>query len=562
MRKTIKWLGAVLLAMAMAVSVLCTGALAEGTSNSITIKTSSSGHTYEAYQVFAGSTSTTTDNKTSLGITGWGSGVKADELVTALTTESNATDSILKGKFTNILKKGNAEGGAAITDKASADVAQNVAASIKDFNDNEAKAFAKIVAAHLSETKTSSTETKIADVTTGYKIDNLETGYYLVKDEDNTIGANNHDAYTNYIMKVVGAVTVEPKSAVPTVKKKIVENKVEKDATTAKVGDVVNFELTGTLPDNYADYTKYRYEFHDTLSKGLTYNGDVKVYVKNDKAETELSSTSYVVDPTNKQTTTPTNSTAITVKFTDLKANTVTGANNTTVTIGKDSKIIVKYSATLNENAVVGEAGNTNTVNLVYSNNPNGTSTGTTKDDKVTVYTFQLNVTKVDGTDNTKLAGAKFKLYYEKDGIKNYAKVNLSEGDNKDKITSWTAIETEGTVLTTDNDGNITVKGLKEGTYYLEETEAPTGYNKLAAPVKVDIANKSNSIYELESVKADGKAGTVVKASGTITIANNKGSTLPSTGGMGTKLFYTIGGILMAGAAIVLVVRKRRSDAE
>lgn len=567
MRKTIKRLGAVLLAMAMAVSVLCTGALAEGTSNSITIKTSSSGHTYEAYQVFAGSTSATTNNKTSLGITGWGSGVKANDLVTALTTESEKEDSILKGKFTNILQKDNTANGGPV-DANSADAAQNVAASIKNFSDKgeEAKAFAKIVAAHLSETKTSSTETKTSDVTTGYKIDNLETGYYLVKDEDNTIGANNHDAYTNYIMKVVGAVTVEPKSAVPTVKKKIVENKAEKDATTAKVGDVVNFELTGTLPDNYADYTKYQYEFHDTLSKGLTYNGDVKVYVKNGKAETELASTSYVVDPTNKQTTTPTNSTAITVKFTDLKANTVTGANEATVTISKDSEIIVKYSATLNENAVVGEAGNTNTVNLVYSNNPNGTSTGTTKDDKATVYTFQLNVTKVDGTNNTtKLAGAKFKLYYETtEGAtvtKHYAAVTTAEGENKDKITGWTTTETEGTVLTTDNDGNITVKGLKEGTYYLEETEAPAGYNKLTAPVKVEIT-KSDTISELKSVKADDTAGTVAQAVGTITIANNKGSTLPSTGGMGTKLFYTIGGILMAGAAIVLVVRKRRSDAE
>lgn len=563
MRKTIKRLGAVLLAMAMAVSVLCTGALAAETSNSITITTTSSGHTYEAYQVFAGSTSATTDDKTSLGITGWGSGVKADDLVTALTTESEKADSILNGKFTNILKKGNAEGGAAITDKASADVAQNVAASIKDFNDNEAKAFAKIVAAHLSETKTSSTETKNSDVTTGYKIDNLEAGYYLVKDEDNSIGANKEDAYTNYIMEVVGAVTVKPKSAVPKVEKKIVDGENKKDATTAKVGDVVNFELTGTLPDNYADYTKYQYEFHDTLSKGLTYNGDVKVYVKNGNEE-EVEITGYTVTPAkNTATTTTTADTTITVKFADLKENTVTGAIDTTVTIDKGSKIIIKYSATLNENAVVGGEGNTNTVKLVYSNDPNGTSTGTTKDDKATVYTFQLNVTKIDGatkdeTIPTKLQGAKFKLYYETNNTKYYVK----EVTNDNTIKSWANTENEALELTTDENGNIAVKGLKEGTYYLEETEAPDGYNKLTAPIKVEITNKSNPIYELESVEADDKAGTVAQAVGTITIANNKGSTLPSTGGMGTKLFYTIGGILMAGAAIVLVVRKCRSDAE
>ncbi len=566
MRKTIKRLGAVLLAMAMAVSVLCTGALADGTSNSITIKTSSSGHTYEAYQVFAGSTGATTDNKTSLGITGWGSGVKASELVTALQTASNDTSSKLHGKFANILNKGNTSEGVAV-EAPSADAAQNVAASIKGFNDKgeEAKAFAKIVAAHLSETKTDFTETKDAtnSATTGYKAENLAAGYYLVKDQDSSIGAGKEDAYTNYIMEVVGAVTVKPKSAVPKVDKNIVENKTEKNATTAKVGDVVNFELTGTLPDNYADYTKYQYEFHDTLSKGLTYNGDVKVYVKNGEAETELADTSYTVAPADKQTTTPSQDTTITVKFANLKANTVIGKDDASVTIDKDSKIIVRYSATLNKNAVVGEEGNTNTVKLVYSNDPNGTSTGTTKDDKATVYTFQLNVTKVDGADNTKkLAGAKFKLYYEKEDTKYYATVNLSEDDNKDKITGWTTTEANGTELTTDTNGNITVKGLKEGTYYLEETEAPAGYNKLTAPVKVDIANKTDTIYELKSVEADDTAGTVNKAIGTITIANNKGSTLPSTGGMGTKLFYTIGGILMAGAAIVLVVRKRRSDAE
>lgn len=570
MRKTIKRLGAVLLAMAMAVSVLCTGALAAETSNSITITTTSSGHTYEAYQVFAGSTGATTDNKTSLGITGWGSGVKASELVTALQTASDDTSSKLHGKFANILNKGNTSEGVAVG-ATSADAAQNVAASITDFNNNEAKAFAKIVAAHLSDVKRTSTETKNSDVTTGYKIDNLEAGYYLVKDQDSSIGADKEDAYTNYIMEVVGAVTVTPKSAVPKVDKKIAEGNDKKPATTAKVGDVVNFELTGTLPSNYEDYTSYQYEFHDTLSKGLTYNGDVKVYVKNDNEE-EVEITGYTVTPDkNTATTTPTADTAITVTFANLKADAVKASDTSkNVTIDANSKIIVKYSATLNENAVVGETGNTNTVKLVYSNDPNNTSTGTTKDDKATVYTFQLNVVKVDGatkdeTTPTKLQGAKFKLYYEKDGTKYYATVNLSEGDNKNKITGWTTAEADGTELTTDTDGNITVKGLKEGTYYLEETEAPAGYNKLTAPVKVEITKNSTNIHELDSVTADNKSGTVDtnnKAIGTITIANNKGSTLPSTGGMGTKLFYTIGGILMAGAAIVLVVRKRRSDAE
>ena len=538
MRKTIKRLGAVLLAMAMAVSVLCTGALAADT-YSITVKSAVSGHTYEAYQVFTGTVATGEGKNKVLSDIEWGSGVNSVELVKELqSTENNPLG----------------------TDFSEKNTAADIAAVVAGYDSNKIKKFATVVGKHLQTTATG-TSGEFNSTKQIYTISGLSAGYYLVKDKDNTVNAENHDAYTNYIMEVVQNVEVTPKTSVPTVTKKIVENGDKKNATTAKVGDVVNFELTGTLPDNYADYTKYQYEFHDTLSKGLTYNGDVKVYVKNGKAETELASTSYVVDPANKQTTTPTNSTAITVKFTDLKANTVTGANEATVTISKDSEIIVKYSATLNENAVVGEAGNTNTVNLVYSNNPNNTSTGTTKDDKATVYTFQLNVTKVDGTNSgTKLAGAKFKLYYETDNTRYYVK----EVTNDNTIKSWTNTENEALELTTDSNGDITVKGLKEGTYYLEETKAPDGYNKLTAPVKVDIANDSTDIHKLDSVKADGVDGIVSddKAIGTITVANNKGSTLPSTGGMGTKLFYAVGGILMAGAAIVLVVRKRRSDAE
>lgn len=539
MRKTIKRLGAVLLAMAMAVSVLCTGALAAETTYSIMVKSEVSGHTYEAYQVFKGTVATGDDKKKVLSDIEWGSGVDSAKLVEELqSAENNPFGSDFSEK----------------------DTAADIAAVVAGYDADKIKKFATVVGKNLQTTATG-TSGEFDSTNQIYTISGLSAGYYLVKDQDKSIDANNHDAYTNYIMEVVQNVEVTPKTSVPTVTKKIVENGDKKNATTAKVGDVVNFELTGTLPDNYADYTKYQYEFHDTLSKGLTYNGDVEVFVKNGETETKLASTSYTVEPENRQTTTPSQDTTITVRFADLKKNTVTGANNTTVTIGKDSKIIVKYSATLNENAVVGEAGNTNTVNLVYSNNPNNTSTGTTKDDKVTVYTFQLNVTKVDGTNNgTKLAGAKFKLYYETDNTKYYVK----EVTDDNTIKSWTRTENEALELTTDNNGNITVKGLKEGTYYLEETEAPDGYNKLTAPVKVEIANDSTNIHRLDSVKADGVDGTVSddKAIGTITVANNKGSTLPSTGGMGTKLFYTIGGILMAGAAIVLVVRKRRSDAE
>lgn len=561
MRKTIKRLGAVLLAMAMAVSVLCTGALAAET-YSITVTNTTAGYTYQAYQIFAGTLGTKAENatETPLGITDWGSNLKSKEsdLIAAL-----QSDSTIGSDFTNVLNKNNSSSGATI-EATSVEAAQNVAKVIKDYaNDsNKAKAFAKIVATNVTGTAAGSADT--VTNSNGYVISLNQAGYYIVKNTkapENTTGT----AYSNYILKVVGNEEVKPKSSIPTVDKKIVENTTGKTETTAKVGDVVNFELTGTLPANYADYSAYKYEFHDTLSKGLTYNGDVKVYVKNgDSAEAEVEINGYTVDPANKTTTTPAIDTAITVKFENLNADTVKAKNtNQSVTIDKNSKIIVKYSATLNENAVVGGTGNKNTVNIVYSNDPNRNSTGTTTNKDVTVYTFQLNVNKVDGANNqTKLSGAEFKLYYEDGNTKYYATVNTTEGDNKNKITGWVTDAKQAIVLTTDADGNITVKGLKEGTYYLEEIEAPVGYNKLTAPVKVEIKNTNNDIKTLESVKADDTNGIVNGAEATISIANNKGSTLPSTGGMGTKLFYTIGGILMAGAAIVLVVRKRRSDAE
>lgn len=595
MRKTIKRLGAVLLAMAMAVSVLCTGALAAESTYSITVKSDTShtlglNHTFNAYQIFAGtltsdSTGTGSDSL-KLGINDWGKNIKSGttdhsaDLLTKLRgddtfKENNKNvfaDCTTAVAVANVLAKwtgDNADQNAAKTKQFAKDVAE----VIKAYTNGDTCATAAGTTSTPLKSDGSTTATA-ADEVSQYKISGLSAGYYLVVDvntsgnETGNTNLNEGDAYSAYILQVAGNVEVVTKSNVPTVEKKIAEGNDKKNATTAKVGDVVNFELTGALPSNYEDYTSYKYEFHDTLSKGLTYNGDVKVYVKNGEAETELADTSYTVAPADKQTTTPSQDTTITVKFANLK--TAKGENNADVTINKDSKIIVKYSATLNENAIVGGEGNTNTVKLVYSNDPNGTSTGTTKDDKATVYTFQLNVTKVDGTDeNTKLSGAKFKLYYEttenETTTKHYAIVTTTTGENKDKITGWTTTEDAGTVLTTDDNGNITVKGLKEGTYYLEETEAPAGYNKLTAPVEVKIANKTNTIYELESVTADNESGTVDtnnKAIGKITIANNKGSTLPSTGGMGTKLFYTIGGILMAGAAIVLVVRKRRSDAE
>ena len=558
MRKTIKRLGAVLLAMAMAVSVLCTGALAAETTYSITVKPAVSGHTYEAYQVFTGTVATGEGKNKVLSDIQWSSDLKTTDNAPTLL---NAVKAITVGESNKPFEScANAADVAAVL---SQDTAKDNATI---------KAFAKVVAKYLDSTKAKAGNFDTDADSNTYTISGLSAGYYLVKDKDNTVNTEYHDAYTNYIMEVVQNVEVTPKTFVPTVEKKIVENNTDKTETTVGVNDTVTFKLTGTLPSNYDDYDSYKYVFHDTLSKGLTFGNieSVKLYIDDtDTTGTEIPAgngdTNYKLDQPGTETD---NKCSFEVSFKDLKKLT-----NTT----KASKIVVTYTATLNSGAVV--SGNDNNVHLEYSNNPNGEGTGNTTDKKVTVYTLQLDVVKVDGADKTPLTGAKFILSTDSDLQKELTDANITANgdltenhtlgdkmiavkanttspnyivDDSNAGTKAYVMEVCGTA-DNDNKGKLNIQGLKPNqTYYLYETKAPNGYNKLTAPVTITI-NKDGNVTGCTTANHEIQ---------TLYVENKTGSTLPSTGGMGTKLFYTIGGILMAGAAIVLVVRKRRSDAE
>lgn len=271
---------------------------------------------------------------------------------------------------------------------------------------------------------------------------------------------------------------------------------------------------------------------------------------------------------------------------------TIKKADSTDTLITKDSVIVVYYSATINGSATVGNAGNKNSVKLEYSNDPNNTGTGTTKSDEVSVFTFKLDITKVKKDETTtKLAGAKFVLSKDKDLKIDVADkdTDLTDTDVTEKLIKVTGttpdyVINDGTnasaagqyIMETGKDANLgklNIAGLNKGVYYLYETKAPDGYNRITEPIKIEITeattekaeNGEFSVKTLKYTIGNGTEQTVENATtGTISanVENTSGSTLPSTGGMGTKLFYTIGGILMAGAAIVLVVRKRRSDAE
>lgn len=298
------------------------------------------------------------------------------------------------------------------------------------------------------------------------------------------------DSHTLYLVEVINQnITIQPKTDVPSVEKKVLENtKYQQDdgfgtgyndTADYHIGDMVPFKLIGRIPD-MSRYQTYKYVFHDTLSKAFDAPSiaNIKVYLSNSKAslDNDITSSSTINVSTDSD-----GETTITVSFNDLKL--VSG-------VAKDKYIVVSYSAKLNANASIGQdtPGNTNEVYLEYSNNPNGTGTGETPEDKVIVFTYELDVTKVDGQNaSTKLEGAKFKLL---DNTKAYyAKVDTTTN----KFIGWTSNEAEGTELVSNENGLFIVIGLDDGTYYLKETLAPSGYNTLAEPIKLVISANTNN---------------------------------------------------------------------
>ena len=513
--KHIKKLASLLLVLVMVLSLATTAFAAE--TYSITINNSAEGHTYEAYQIFTGDLATNEAGNKVLSNIVWGSGV----------SEAGQT---------------------ALGDAAAK------AETLK--TEADAKAFAKAVAPYLT-TAAGSANT----VTDGkYVISGLAAGYYLVKDQDGSLTGDN-DSYTEYIIQVVGNVTATPKSDVPEVQKKVKDINDSTDTTKTDwqdsadydIGDSIPFQLKATLANNVSSYTTYKVVFHDTLSKGLTYNNDAKVYI--DGTETNGFTVTATVNADG--------TTTLTVSCDDVKA---LGAGNSSV-------ITVEYTAKLNENAVLGSAGNPNEVYLEYSNNPNksengNNETGETPKDVVIVFTYKTIINKVD-SENNPLTGAAFKL--EK----------LIKGKDGAADT-WTTVK-EFTVDETTT--SFTFSGLDDGQYKLTETKTPAGYNTIDpiyfvieathdetadAPTLKTLnayltdanGNKQTEMKDGESVNID--LGTVDLTAGSITttVVNKSGSELPSTGGIGTTIFYVLGGVLVLAAVVLLVTKKRMSGAE
>ncbi len=542
------------LAAIMTVALGATSVFADGTTPhdiSITSDTEQKeNHTYEAYQVFVGTYDSTTGQLQNFS---WGDGVDGEALLNELKT---------------------------ITAYANCTTAAQVAAVLngKADDSDEAKQFAEIVAKHLDANKK---HTSTGDKDNGYIINVTGDGYYFIK--DTTASLVEGDTLSSFMLQVVGDVNVGAKDSTTESSKKVKDiNDTNgtptdwQDSADYDIGDKVPFKLIGTVADDYDKYTKYYFAFHDKEGTGLTFNiSDVKVYVDGKEVTAGYQ---IVQNPEDNDT--------FDVIFEDLKTATIKDGHAAVA----GSTVTVEYTSTLNANAVIGQKGNPNTSHIEFSNNPNADQQGTgrTPDDTVIVFTYRSTITKFD-ENNAALSGAVFKLYKQvtetypnaKTGstIKGTFGTNVKATALKnDSYYVEVAGATQGAV------NNIfQFKGIDDGTYVFVETTIPSGYNPWEAvefevtathkpeaevdPLTGKEAGKNNYILTQltgNPLFGEGKTGAITlepeKADLDATIVNKSGSTLPSTGGIGTTIFYVLGGLLVAGAGIVLVARKKASE--
>lgn len=561
--KKARKLTAVLLSLVMLLALVVPASAAEN--YSITIHNDKTGHTYEAYQIFAGTVSSdaATDGETEgpmLGDITWGSGVDGGALLAAL-------------KAANAGKYG--------TCTTAANVAEALGTETATAAD--AAAFADIAAQHLTATVAGTATAPNDDG--NYIIEGLPAGYYLVKDKDGTLDGT-ADTATDYIVQVLGNVTMDPKdSDIPTLEKKVAErSKYQKDegygmyyndVADWNIGDSVPFKLIASIPNNIESYDEYKFVFHDTLSNAFTLEEDsIKVFV----AETTAANVEQFTPQDDDLYQVAVDGQSFTLTIPDINPLDAHG--------NPANYVIITYSATLNENADIGLNGNENTAYLEFSNDPNGDGLGRTTEDTVIVFTYELDGEKVDGKTQAALQNAKFVLL---NGAKTEAAM-VVDG----KVKEWVKVATEaaaddvqmpetyegwlelnqqhnGLILTSAEGGTFKIAGLDDGTYFLREIQAPNGYNLLEEDVQLVItATTANGQDWNSGIATDALRGLTIAVNDgepqpgntetgivNVTVENNRGATLPETGGMGTTLFYIIGGLLVVGAGILLVVRIR-----
>jgi len=525
----------------------------DDTTSSLTVKNiGETSHTFELYQIFVGDV-TPTDPETNpatatLSNITWGSGITSDgqaALGDASTKAKTLTDAAKAKAFADALMEGS--GGSS----------------------------------YLTGANEKTVEAGADAIWTG-----LNPGYYLVIDKVNTQDGSdklNNSAYTAYIMQVVGTVTRNAKLDVPSVEKKVQDTndslgasatanaadydddgKIWKDSADHDVGDVITYKLTGTLPTNYDEYERYYYAFHDImqhLTPVSLQDENMVIYGLNGTEKINIGHYTVAWYEPRKE---------LEIEFDDLKKN----ANVT-----KDTKIVVEYKVRLDEDAVIGADGNPNEVYLRYSNNPNqggNVDKGQTPKDLNKVFTYTIEVNKITG--ETALPGAAFALYKKYVGTLPTGKTAVTEIKYDNGKKTYAIPENEQWVLvgqkTAGEDTKFDFERVDDGEYLLVETTTPAGYNSVKpmqfkVEAKHDAESDNPTLTSVTGTDTHGTAATLDpitlgsltvsgKLSGVSTNINNEsGSVLPSTGGMGTTIFYVLGTILVLGAGVLLITRRR-----
>ena len=377
-------------------------------------------------------------------------------------------------------------------------------------------AFAKLAQKYAADHNIANQGTKTADSTT-VEFTDLDLGYYLV---DSTLGTICSLDTTN------PSVTIKEKNAAPTNVKEVEEDSTSKYGTAndADIGQTVNFKSTITAQAGAENYV-----FHDKMSAGLQYTGVTGITLNGNIVDT----TNYVV-----KTTDITDGCTFEVVFTQAFCD----------TLKANDKIVISYTAVVTKGAVIGGEGNLNQSQIEYGESG---KTTTTPPSETKTYTWKLDVLKYTMKDDqeVKLAGAKFTLSKNSDGSEPISLVEVEK--NVYRVATKDDANTI-TEITTDATGAFTIQGLDSDTYYLTETAAPAGYNVLKSAIEVKVSDKGEVTYIYDGVTA----------TGTVKVENKTGAELPSTGGIGTTIFYVVGGLLVVAAGVLLVTRKRMSKSE